>query len=390
MAIAEIKSKNVPIKLWAPINEIESDALDQLKNVASLSQAFHHVAAMPDVHVGKGATVGSVVALQGAVIPSAVGVDICCGMDAVKTNLKDLRKNQLEKIHTDICERIPTGFNKHESVHKDVKGLHNLWRDFENLTPEVHRLKDNAMAQIGTLGGGNHFIELSKDQHHNIWIVLHSGSRNIGKEIADVHIKKAKDYCKAQGFILPHQDLSMFVYNTKEYDQYIHDVRWAGEYAQANRARMMELILRYLEHGFHPEIADLYISCHHNYIAEETHYNTKVLITRKGAINAEVGRYGIIPGAMGAKSFIVKGLGCQEAFNSAPHGAGRKMSRSKAKAKYNLKDAEETMNGIVCKLHKSMVDEIKYSYKNIDKVINNSKELVKLECELHQVLNIKG
>jgi tRNA-splicing ligase RtcB len=389
MSISELKGAKNPIKLWVAVNEVESETLDQLRNVANLAPTFSHVAAMADVHSGKGCTIGSVIAMRGAIGPNFVGVDIGCGMDAIKTNLGGMKERVLQKIHDEIRERIPVGFNSHESVHKAVREL-GLWKEFDQLNEQVHPLKERAMHQLGTLGGGNHFIELSLDADRNLWVMLHSGSRFIGKELAEVYVAKAINYCHENHIALPDRSLSYLVAGTPEFDGYMHDLKWAQSYAAANRERMMELILGLLEHMFPSLEVSERISCHHNYATEEVHFGEKVIVTRKGAINAEKGRMAIIPGAMGSKSYIVRGLGCAEAFNSAPHGAGRRMSRSKAKQKYRLQDVEETMKGIVCKLDKGVIDEVKYSYKSIEKVMENSKELVEPVYELDQIINIKG
>jgi tRNA-splicing ligase RtcB len=386
----ELKArKNVPVKMWVPPHEVESSALDQLKNVADLPQTFMHVAAMPDVHTGKGATVGSVIAMKDAVCPAAVGVDIGCGMEAIATNFEDnFRIKDLENIRDGILERVPVGFNAHSSVHKDVKN-NSLWEEFDNLNSGVHQYKNLAMQQLGTLGGGNHFIEVSTDKDNRVWIVLHSGSRRIGKEIADVYIREAMNQPhNKEG--LPDKALSTLLAGTEVYDRYMNDLIWAQRYAAENRKRMLQLITRYLESLYPSLELDMHVSCHHNFAQIEQHFGEEVVVTRKGAIRAREGEWGIIPGAMGATSHIVKGKGCKEAFESAPHGAGRRMSRSKAKKKYNLADLNETMSGIVCNASKNTVDEIMFSYKNIYTVMSNAEPLVESVYQLDQILNIKG
>jgi tRNA-splicing ligase RtcB len=384
--------QNVPVKLWIPANEAESDALDQLKNVADLPYTFKHVAGMPDIHTGKGATVGSVVAMKGAICPCIVGVDIGCGMDAMKTTLErgQLSTRKLIEIRDAILERIPVGFNEHKSVHRDIKMLTSLWKSFEEIeASELKALQGKAMSQLGSLGGGNHFIELSYDENDSVWIVLHSGSRNIGKCIADYHTKVAMAQQHNQTN-LPDKALSSLLEGTKEFDSYFHDMIWAQEYAYRNRTRMLDLIIGYLEHIFKPDLVTEHIACHHNFTQKETHFDEQVYVTRKGAIEAKVGQKGIIPGSMGNKSYIVEGLGNPEAFCSAPHGAGRKMSRGKAKAKYTFDDLKASMEGIVNNATKSTVDEIGNAYKSISKVMEYASDLVVQRHELVQLLNIKG
>jgi tRNA-splicing ligase RtcB (3'-phosphate/5'-hydroxy nucleic acid ligase) len=389
--IDELKArKNVPVKLWVPINEVESAALDQLKNVADLPQTFKHVAAMPDVHLGVGATVGTVIAMDGAIAPSAIGVDIGCGMDAIKTKIPrdQLTTEKLTEIRDAILERVPVGFNEHKSVHNTVKGYYELWADFEEIHKDLLEKKDKALTQMGTLGGGNHFIEVSYDQHNNVWIMLHSGSRNVGKCIAEYHIHVAKGLDHNR--IISDRNLSTFLVGTPEFEQYFHDMEWAQRYAFLNRTRMVELIIGYLTHTFGNEIAEDVISCHHNFARKETHFDKEVIVTRKGAIRAEKGMVGIIPGAMGSKSYIVEGLGNTDSFNSAPHGAGRRMSRGAAKKKFTWDDLQKSMEGIVCNATPATIDEISGSYKPIGKVMGYAGDLVLPKYELTQLMNIKG
>jgi tRNA-splicing ligase RtcB len=389
MPIAILKGKNVDAKLWVQPHEVESSALDQVRNVCSLPDVVG-VSIMPDVHTGVGATIGSVIATRNTISPALTGVDIGCGMEALRTSLEGrrLKERVLKSIHDDIRDRIPVGFNEHRSLNKKVRDLE-LWSEFNDLTTDVKDLLSKAQAQLGSLGGGNHFIELSVDENDRVWIMLHSGSRHIGLQIAQAHIRAAKSLEHNQTG-LPDKALAYFIKGTKEYDQYMHDLDWAQRYAAANRKRMLDLITGLLEHKYPSIEFKDHISCHHNYATPEMHGGEWLNITRKGAINAEAKKPGIIPGAMGAKSYIVEGKGEADSFNSAPHGAGRKMSRSKAKKKYRLQDLEETMKGIVCKLDKHTVDEIQYSYKKIDKVMENSCDLVNTLHVLEQIMNIKG
>lgn len=422
--ISELQVKEgrlVPIKLWTPVHEVESSALDQLKNIAKIPTVFHHVAVMPDVHYGKGATVGSVVAMKDAVSPAAVGVDIGCGMAAVKTNLKasDL-PDSLAEIRHDIERSIPHGFYEHDSPVRGVRQLP-MWDSFKDLHPKVQPKLAKAMSQIGTLGGGNHFVELCLDTgkcgcedgyvidldnpkngrmwkcevchgtgttEPSVWMMLHSGSRNIGKELAGFHIEIAKTL--THNFKLPDPELATFLANTPEMKAYRHDLIWAQNYAYENRRTMLMLYKNVMERKF-PQIKfENDISCHHNYVSEEIHYGEKVLVTRKGAINAEVGRLGIIPGSMGAKSFIVKGLGNPESFNSASHGAGRKMSRGAAKRNFSVEDLVAQTAGVECRKDSTVLDEIPGAYKDIELVMAYQSDLVSIEAELKQVLCVKG
>jgi tRNA-splicing ligase RtcB len=395
MSLARVKSDNVAIHLWAPVGEVESDALKQLKNVASLPWCFSHVAVMPDVHLGKGATVGSVVAMKDAVAPAAVGVDIGCGMAAVKTNLlaKHL-PDSLGKLRHAIEAAIPLGFSAHAEPafeHASAPLKHeivSLFGEFPELTREVQDLSARAAVQIGTLGGGNHFIELCLDTHDAVWLMLHSGSRNIGKSLAEVHIAKARTL--AHNRALPDRDLAVFLGGTPEMVAYRRDLFWAQRYARLNRELMLELYVRALRDFFDELSCEETISCHHNYVAEEVHYGEEVLVTRKGAIRAGAGEMGIIPGSMGSRSFIVRGLGNPESFHSASHGAGRRMSRTAAKRKYDLDDLKRQTRGIECRKDAGVIDEIPAAYKDIGQVMEHQKDLVEVVAELRQVLCCKG
>lgn len=390
MPISELTKTPFPIKLWAHIHEVESQAIDQLKNIASLPWIYKHVAVMPDVHLGKGATVGSVVAMQDAISPSAVGVDIGCGMAAIKTNLKasDLPDN-LKAIRSQIERDIPVGFNKLSTPSKFcAKHKKLLTEDFKKLDPRVQDLAKNTACQCGTLGGGNHFIELCLDQDDDVWLMLHSGSRNIGKSLAEIHINIAKTLEHNQK--LPDRDLAVFLNGTPEMAAYRRDLNWAQQYAYANREVMMDTYKELLQRFFPQILFGEYITCHHNYVAEEVHYGEQVFVTRKGAISAKEGEWGIIPGSMGTKSYIVKGLGNPEAFHSASHGAGRRFSRGEAKRRFTKEDAETQLSGVECRMDEGIYDELPGAYKDIDQVMENQKDLVQVVYELKQVLCVKG
>jgi tRNA-splicing ligase RtcB len=398
MCKSELKGVNVPIKIWTDIHSVESQALDQLKNISALPWVFKHVAVMPDVHYGKGATVGSVIAMKNAVSPAAVGVDIGCGMGAIRTNImaSQLPEN-LSKIRHQIERDVPVGFNwhndiavnhlfKHGETYKLANNLFNV--EFDSLSEKAQALKTKSLHQCGTLGGGNHFIELCLDKQDRVWLMLHSGSRNIGKELAELHISKARELIHNQE--LPDKDLAVFLSKTKEMDEYRRDLFWAQRYAYLNRLTMFELCMNALR-KFFPLIQEMdRIICHHNYVSEETHFGEDLIVTRKGAIDAHKGIMGIIPGSMGAQSFIVRGLGNENSFCSASHGAGRRMSRGQAKRSFTESDLLEQTKGVECRKDLGVLDEIPGAYKDIREVMENQSDLVEIVEELKQVLCVKG
>jgi tRNA-splicing ligase RtcB (3'-phosphate/5'-hydroxy nucleic acid ligase) len=387
MSLATLKGKTVPVKLWTRIEEVESAALTQLKNIAALPWCFSHVAVMPDVHLGKGATVGSVVAMKGAIAPAAVGVDIGCGMAAQLTSLTshDL-PDHLGELRAALEAEIPVGFAAHPDA--GLSYDQTLFDEFGVLTEAVQSLEGKARKQLGTLGGGNHFIELCLDSEDRVWLMLHSGSRNIGKELAEVHIKRAKKLAHNQA--LPDRELAVFLAGTREMAEYRRDLDWAQRYAALNRQVMLELYRAALARFVSKVTFEPAILCHHNYVAEEVHYGEQVLVTRKGAIRAGLGELGIIPGSMGTRSYIVRGRGNAESFESASHGAGRRMSRSAAKRRFSLADLREQTAGVECRKDHGVLDEIPGAYKRIDQVMANQSDLVEIVAELKQILCIKG
>jgi tRNA-splicing ligase RtcB len=388
MSPQRIQGRKVDILAWTDPGGIEGVALDQLKNISSLPWVFHHVAAMPDVHYGKGATVGSVIAMKGAVSPAAVGVDIGCGMAAVRTSLKaaDLPDN-LHALRSELERVIPVGFHQHRDP-IDRPEDRKFWDEFHQLTPAVKDLFDKARKQLGTLGGGNHFIELCLDTDERVWMMLHSGSRNIGKSLAEIHIGRAKKLAHNQD--LPDRDLAVFLAGTREMEEYRRDLFWAQRYAMKNREAMLDLYGAVLRR-FRPEVQfGEAVLCHHNYVAEETHFGQEVLVTRKGAIRAGKGDLGIIPGSMGTRSYIVRGLGNPASFESASHGAGRRMSRGEAKRRFTVRDLQEQTKGVECRKDGGVLDEIPSAYKPIEQVMENQKDLVEIVAELRQVLCVKG
>ncbi|KST69380.1 RtcB family protein [Mastigocoleus testarum] len=393
MSYEELKADTKsPVLSWAN-HELGKQEIQMAKNVASLPFVFKHLALMPDVHLGKGALVGSVIATQEAIIPAAVGVDIGCGMGAIKTPFTgEQLEGKLKKIRQDIEAAIPTGFNENKDVEKAVTNWQN-WREFNDLHRGVQDLQNKAMKQLGSLGGGNHFIEVCLDEENQVWLMLHSGSRNIGNKLAQCHINTAKGLQKMASEKLPDPDLSYFVTGTPEFQAYWHDLQWAQEYAHYNRDVMMARFKRIVEKHLAGGKATkplLEVNCHHNYAEKEVHFGEEVYVTRKGAVRAQQEDYGIIPGSMGAKSYIVKGKGNVHSFCSCSHGAGRLMSRNKAKKAYTLDDLIKQTEGVECRKDGGVLDEIPSAYKPIEQVMENQSDLVEVVAILKQVVCVKG
>lgn len=386
----------LPIKTWCP--DIEESALEQLINVANLPFIFKWVAAMADTHAGQGATIGSVIATKDVLIPAAIGNDIGCGMVAIKLNfpidaIGDEEKQQ--KLYNSILRSIPVGNRKglNSEVSKRVeKGFSDLGE--QTLFAQDSKEIGIARHQLGSLGGGNHFIEIRKDKDNMAWVLLHSGSRNIGNNIARHHIKAAKAFIKKKGIGLP--DINLAYFEGSECSGYLNDVNWAQAYASANRKEMMLRVLKDISFHVHGKnklpiyLHDLVINAHHNYVRLEEHYGEAVFVTRKGATSAQEDEWGIIPGSMGTQSYIVKGKGNPESFSSCSHGAGRAMSRSQAKKTFTEEDVIKQTEGVLCKKDTSIIDELPGAYKNITKVMNNQKDLVDIKYELKQLICIKG
>ncbi|RLK60077.1 RtcB family protein [Actinokineospora cianjurensis] len=392
MAATTIRGANVDIRLWADPEQVEDVAMQQLRNIAALPWTYKHVAVMPDVHYGKGATVGSVIAMRGAVSPAAVGVDIGCGMTAVRTSLvaNDLPES-LAPLRTSLEAAVPVGRASHKGeafTARDAADWEKFWKAFGDLTPVVKRESGKALVQMGTLGGGNHFIEVCLDESGQVWVMLHSGSRGIGNILAQHHIGIAQELVHNQG--LPDRDLAVFIAGTPQMAAYRHDLYWAQDYARRNRSVMLRLVCDVLRKRFHGVRFDEPISVHHNYVAEETHFGEDVLVTRKGAIRAGLGDMGIIPGSMGTGSYIVRGLGNPDSFSSASHGAGRRMSRTKARKAYTAEDLAVQTAGVECRKDSGVVDEIPAAYKDIDDVIRAQSDLVEVVARLKQVVCVKG
>ncbi|MGY4959000.1 RtcB family protein [Streptomyces nigrescens] len=418
MSYVEVPGAQVPIRMWTDPATVEGVAMQQLRNVATLPW-IKGLAVMPDVHYGKGATVGSVIAMRGAVCPAAVGVDIGCGMSAVRTSLtaNDL-PGDLSRLRSKIEQAIPVGRGMHDDP-VDPGRIHGLptarwddfWARFAGVADAVKFRQERATKQMGSLGSGNHFIEFCLDDDGVVWLMLHSGSRNIGKELAEFHMSQAQKLPHNQGLV--DRDLAVFIADTPPMAAYRNDLFWAQEYAKHNRAVMMGLFQDVVRKEFKKakvtfedviscqqedaeghmrtvEYRPGVISCHHNYVSEERYEGMDLLVTRKGAISAGSGEWGIIPGSMGTESYIVRGLGNPKSFNSASHGAGRRMSRNAAKRKFSTRDLEDQTRGVECRKDSGVVDEIPGAYKPIGQVMEQQRDLVQVVAKLKQVICVKG
>ncbi|MDM8559915.1 RtcB family protein [Candidatus Parabeggiatoa sp. HSG14] len=387
-----------PVKIYT--DDIESEAQQQLHELSTLPFIHKHVAAMPDVHAGIGATIGSVIPTRGAIIPAAVGVDIGCGMSAIQLSLKanDLPDN-LSGMRSQIEQVVPVGFDMHQNLAID-KTLVVTMNERLNILLQKHpalvKMKKNFhkdwQLQMGTLGGGNHFIEVCLDENQNVWVMLHSGSRGVGNIIGRYFIGLAKKDMEKWFINLPNKDLAYLPQGTEHFEDYWQAVLWAQEYARINRQEMMRLILETLSQTDLPsfQVMGEAISCHHNYVAMENHYKSNIFLTRKGAISAKEGEWGIIPGSMGTKSFIVQGKGNLESFCSCSHGAGRRMGRKEAKRRFSVDDMITQTQGVECRKDEDVIDEIPAAYKPIDEVMENQNDLVEIVHTLKQVVCIKG
>jgi tRNA-splicing ligase RtcB len=392
-----IEEGRVPVKVYT--DDLEASARQQLVNLSRLPIIHHHVAAMPDVHAGIGSTVGAVIATRGAIIPAAVGVDIGCGMIATRTSLDadDLDEQRLKKVYDQIARDVPVG----REQHKEARALHEAARPFgrdlgrilekhpqlEKRFPRTH----NWVFQMGTLGGGNHFIEICLDEDRQVWVMLHSGSRGIGNAIGTYFIELARRDAERQQIVLPDRDLAYFREGAEHFDDYVEAVGWAQRYAAANRHAMADLVLAAMRRHLPPfQVTAEAVNCHHNYVERERHYGADVWLTRKGAIRARTGDLGIIPGSMGSRSYIVRGRGSEESFQSCAHGAGRRMSRTQARKSFSPRDLVEQTEGVVCRKDSGVVDEIPGAYKPIDEVMANQSDLVEVVHTLKQVICVKG
>ena len=398
-------SDGKPIKLWTEGVPVEDDARKQLMNTAKLPFIFRHLAVMPDVHLGKGSTIGSVIPTQGAIIPAAVGVDIGCGMMATRTTLNaaDLPDN-LHGLRSAIEAAVPHGRTPPRQSRRDQGAWENppdavdaMWSTlqpgFARITEKYPRLKNtNNHKHLGTLGTGNHFIEVCLDEVDQVWFMLHSGSRGVGNAIGNLFIELAQADMRQHIANLPNKDLAYFEEGSAHFADYVEAVGWAQDYARRNRDLMMVSVITAAHQIIaKPFTADVgAVNCHHNYVQRETHFGAEVLVTRKGAVSARKGELGIIPGSMGARSYIVRGLGNEESFCSCSHGAGRAMSRNEAKRRFTVDDQIKATAHVECRKDSEVIDEIPMAYKDIDAVMHAQRELVEIVHTLRQVVCVKG
>jgi len=393
----EIREGRVPVKVYT--DDIEAGARRQLVNISQLPIVHHHVAAMPDVHHGIGATVGCVIPTLRAIIPAAVGVDIGCGMIASRLSLtaNEICETSLKKVFAQISRDVPVGFDQHDErdARTDAakpfkRGLRAILDKHPGIEKRVGK-NSSWVRQMGTLGGGNHFIEVCLDEAQRVWVMLHSGSRGIGNAIGTYFIALAKKDAERHQLHLPDRDLAYFPEGAEHFSDYVQAVGWAQDYARANRAEMMDLVLEALRRHLPAfEVTSEAVNCHHNYVERETHYGESVWVTRKGAIRAREGDLGIVPGSMGTRSYIVRGKGSAEALQSCAHGAGRRMSRTQAEKQFSIADLAEQTAGVVCRKDKGVLDEIPGAYKDIDTVMANQSDLVEVLHTLKQILCVKG
>lgn len=395
----------VPIKAWTKGVPFEDAAIDQLNNIAQMSLVHSHIAVMPDVHMGKGATIGSVIPSVDAVIPAAVGVDIGCGMVATKTTLTASQlPDNLAAIRHAFEAAVPHGRTGRGRGARDRGAWHNIpdvvageWQKlekrFEKICVKHPAIKNsNHVNHLGTMGTGNHFLELCLDENNAVWIMLHSGSRGVGNRIGTYFIELAKKEMERHQINLPDMDLAYLKEGSEYFDDYVEAVEWAQDFAAKNREIMMFNAIKALKKQIPIafETAELAVNCHHNYISREHHFGKDCFVTRKGAVRAQKGEMGIIPGSMGARSFIVRGLGNPDSFNSCSHGAGRVMSRTKAKKVFNIQDQIAATQGVECRKDAAVIDEIPHAYKDIEKVMAAQQDLVEVVHTLKQIVCVKG
>jgi tRNA-splicing ligase RtcB len=393
-----------PIKMWTHGVPVEDEARKQLMNTARMPFIFNHLAVMPDVHLGKGSTIGSVIPTQGAIIPAAVGVDIGCGMMAARTSLtaSDL-PDHLHGLRSAIERAVPHGRSYTRSGRDKgawetpPHSVDDMWAHllpgFSRITEKYPRLKNtNNHKHLGTLGTGNHFIEVCLDETDTVWFMLHSGSRGVGNAIGTHFIELAQADMQQHIANLPDRDLAYFEEGSVHFDDYVEAVGWAQDFARRNRAVMMQNVVaaarQVIAKPFEASVEA--VNCHHNYVQKEVHFGSEILVTRKGAVSARKGELGIIPGSMGAKSFIVRGLGNEDAFCSCSHGAGRTMSRNEAKRRFTVADQISATAHVECRKDAAVIDEIPMAYKDIDAVMQAQSALVEVVHTLRQVVCVKG
>lgn len=379
---------------WASI--LEDNTAAQAIQASRMPFIYPHLALMPDAHLGKGATVGSVIPTEGAIMPAAVGVDIGCGMQAVQTQFGrgDL-PNDLAPLRKLIESKVPLSAGKYNTT--ETATATRLIDDLEALArnkvidPDSFALKANWRMQLGSLGSGNHFIEVSLDEKDTVWLFLHSGSRGVGNKIAQHHIRVAQEYCARHFISLPDPDLAYLVEDTDQFSDYMAGLQWAQEFARLNRVEMMHRVVQAVEEILGVAVErTLEVNCHHNYTSKERHFGRNVWLSRKGAIDASEGTWGLIPGSMGTRSYVVQGKGNRLALNSAPHGAGRNYSRSSARRTFTGDQLRKAMVGIEYRDTDAFIDEIPAAYKPIDVVMQDAADLVEVRYELRQIVNVKG
>lgn len=381
------------IKYWdSHIPQIELEARKQLENLASMPFVFPHVAVMPDCHAGIGCTVGAVVPTKGAIIPACVGVDIGCGMIAQRLVLKaDQLPDNLAAIRSDIEKVVPVGKAKHQVIPRIAKEAWSKLSRYYMNDLDILDDPNTPLAQMGTLGGGNHFAELCVGEDDYLWVMLHSGSRGVGNAIGRQYIDLAREDMRVHFINLPDKDLAYIPEGTQNFNDYMKAVEWSQEYARLNRECMMAAVLDVLHQHLPPFINSVTaVNCHHNYISRENHFGENVWVTRKGAVRARLNELGIIPGAMGQRSYIVRGLGNRDSFHSCSHGAGRVMSRTQAKKVITLDDHIAATQGVECRKDSGVIDESPAAYKNLDSVMESQKDLVEIVHTLKAVLCVKG
>jgi len=400
-----VEGRNAPIKTWSRGVPFDEKTIGQLQNLATLPFIYKWVAAMPDAHWGMGSTVGSVIATKGAIIPAAVGVDIGCGMVAARTDLtaSDL-PDDLKPLRTAIEAAVPhgrtdNGGRNDRGAWNDIADINaTVWNDrlklgYERITQKHPKLdRGNHVNHLGTLGTGNHFIELCLDKGNRVWVMLHSGSRGVGNRIGAYFIEKAKSEMRRWFINLPDEDLAYIPDGSELFGDYWNALKWAQDFAAANREIMLDAAVRAISKAMGREVAvaSTVVNCHHNYVAKETHFGNEVWITRKGAVRAGEGDMGIIPGSMGARSFIVRGKGNPDSFQSCSHGAGRVMSRGEARRRITIEDHAKATASVECRKDADVIDESPAAYKNIEAVMNAQSDLVEIVHELHQVVCVKG
>ncbi|HEY0380855.1 MAG TPA: RtcB family protein [Candidatus Elarobacter sp.] len=392
------ETAGVPVKAWVKGVEFDENARKQVANMASLPFVHSHVAVMPDVHLGRGATVGSVIPTLGAIVPAAVGVDIGCGMVAQKLTLRaeDL-PSDLRGVRSAIERVVPVGRGQHRDATASADrawadGLGERYARVKERAPQISTR--NVREQLGTMGGGNHFCEVCLDESGSVWLVLHSGSRGVGNRIGSYYIERAHEELARAGVTIADRDLAHLTEHTPSFDAYVEAVGFAQDYARLNREIMMENALEALRDRKVklPRFAraETAVNCHHNYVAKERHFGADVYVTRKGAVRAGLGELGFIPGSMGARSFVVRGLGNPDSFESCSHGAGRRMSRGEARSRLTLADLKRETHGVECRKDAGVLDEAPSAYKDVDAVMRAQHDLVRIVHTLRQVVCIKG